>query len=139
MPIRALFFDLDDTLLESHNAHQEAVRRSCRRAAELHSGWTEQQFLEAFFTAYRTLEVQIESGQLQLDSHLLFRTRVWEEALRQSGLDPAVGEELALSYLEERRKRYQLYPEVPGLLDRLAPRYRLVLVTNGIGGMQREK
>jgi putative hydrolase of the HAD superfamily len=139
MPIRALLFDLDDTLLESHNAHHAAIQVACRRAAELHADWTEKQFAEKFFQVYGTLEERIENGELRFDTHLLFRTALWQETLNACGLAPELGVELAQLYLDERRRRYALYEEVEPLLERLAGRYPLVLVTNGIGSMQREK
>jgi putative hydrolase of the HAD superfamily len=137
--VRAIFFDLDDTLLETHTAHREAVRLSCRRAAEVHTGWTGEQLVEAFTQAYRLLERQMEAGELHFSSQILFRTRTWEETLRSCGLPTDLGEELARVYLEERRKRYRLYDDVPGALPALAEEYRLVLVTNGLGDLQREK
>ena len=88
MPIRALLFDLDDTLLETHEAHEAAVRLSCRRAAELHPGWTPERVREAFVTTYRMLEAQLEAGAVGFASQALFRTRTWEETLRACGLSP---------------------------------------------------
>jgi putative hydrolase of the HAD superfamily len=139
MPIRALFFDLDDTLLETHQAHQKSIRVSCEHAARCYPGWTPEQLRDAFFRAYRIVEEQMEMGRLTFDSQLLFRTRVWEDALEACRLDSALGRELAEVYLAERRRNYRLYDEVPELLDRLKPDFRLVLVTNGLPDLQREK
>jgi putative hydrolase of the HAD superfamily len=138
MPVRAILFDLDDTLLETHRAHRAAMRRACRRAAELHAGWTAEQFATAFTRAYHELEAQLETGALRISSQLLFRTRIWEETL-PCGLSLEQGGQLARTYLEERRRRYELYPDVPAALERLAQGYRLGIVTNGIGELQREK
>jgi putative hydrolase of the HAD superfamily len=139
MPIRALLFDLDDTLLETHHAHMTAIRLSCERAAAHHPEWTPESLQELFVSTYRVLEEQIESGELAFSTQLSFRQRTWEDTLRTCGLSPALGEELAHVYLAERRKRYLLYDDVPTALDTLAPDYRLVLVTNGLGDLQREK
>jgi 2-haloalkanoic acid dehalogenase type II len=136
---RALLFDLDDTLLETYPAHSAALNLSCERAAELHPGWTPEQLREAFHRVYRVLEAQMEAGTLHFSSNLTCRTRTWEETLRSCGLPPDVGEELARVYLDERRKRYRLYEDVPAVLESLADRYALVLVTNGLGDLQREK
>lgn len=139
MPIRALFFDLDDTLLETHEAHEAAVSLCCRRAAEHHPDWTPEALREAFVRSYRALEAQLEAGNLQMTSQMLFRTRSWEETLKACGLTVDLAEELARLYLAERRRRYRLFEDVPAGLDGLARRYRLVLVTNGLGELQREK
>lgn len=139
MPIRALFFDLDDTLLETHHAHQTAIRLSCERAAAHHPEWTPERLQELFVATYRVLEAQIENGELEFKTNLSFRQRTWEDTLRTCGLSPELGEELAHVYLAERRKRYRLYDDVPAALDVLSRDYRLVLVTNGLGDLQREK
>jgi putative hydrolase of the HAD superfamily len=139
MSIRALLFDLDDTLLETHHAHQTAIRISCERAAEHHPEWTPERLQELFVATYRVLEEQIESGELEFQTQLSFRQRTWEDTLRACGLSPALGEELAHVYLAERRKRYRLYDDVAAALDAVVARYRLVLVTNGLGELQREK
>ena len=139
MPIRALFFDLDDTLLETHHAHHAAVRRACERVAERHPEWTADQMVEAFTEAYRHIERQLESGTLKITSHREFRQLSWEETLRSCRLSPALADELTELYLAERRSRYALFPDVPAVLHQLAPDYTLVLVTNGLGELQREK
>lgn len=139
MAVRALLFDLDDTLLETFLSHNASLRLSCRRAAEIYPAWTAERLEEAFRRAYRLLEARMESGSLKYESQVMFRTHTWEETLRSCELDPAVGEHLARVYLDERRRRYQLYDDVPVVLPRLAERFELVLVTNGLGDLQREK
>jgi len=139
MPIRALLFDLDDTLLETHHSHQEAMRISCERAAAHHPDWTVERLREAFVATYRELEAQLEAGDLQFMSQTPFRIRTWEDTLRTCGLSTDLGEELAHVYLEERRSRYRLYDDVPAALDLLSVDYTLVLVTNGMSDLQREK
>lgn len=139
MPIRALLFDLDDTLMETHHSHQEAMRISCERAAAQHSNWTVERLREAFVAAYRELEDRMEAGDLEFASQTPFRIRTWEDTLRNCGLSTDLGEELAHVYLQERRSRYRLYDDVPAALDRLSRDYRLVMVTNGMSDLQREK
>jgi putative hydrolase of the HAD superfamily len=139
MSVRAVFFDLDDTLLETHDSHREAVRLCCERAAERHPEWTPEALQRAFVNAYRALEEKLEAGELDLTSQLEFRKRTWEETLRGCGLTLDLAEELAALYLAERRKRYRLFADVPDGLDYFKTRYRLVLVTNGLSDLQREK
>jgi putative hydrolase of the HAD superfamily len=139
MPLTTLFFDLDDTLLETHDAHQTALEASCKRAVEAHPGWTVDRMRAAFVRTYLALEAELEAGNLKFTSQAPFRIRTWEETLRECGLSTTLGEELAHVYLAERRKRYALYPEVATVLNELEQEYRLVLVTNGLGELQREK
>lgn len=137
--MRALFFDLDDTLLETHEGHVAAMEAACRHAAVEHPGWTPEAIALALQRTYRTLEMRMEAGQLRFGSHALFRSAVWEETLAECGLSRALGEELAEVYIAARRAAYRLYPDVPAALDRLAADYSLVLVTNGLSDLQREK
>lgn len=137
--LKAVFFDLDDTLLETHEAHQAALSASCALAAERHPEWTADALARVFSETFHRLEVELEAGRLNLTSQLLYRTLTWEETLRSCGLPLDLGAELARVYLDRRREQYRLYEEVPALLDELASRYRLVLVTNGLSDLQREK
>jgi putative hydrolase of the HAD superfamily len=139
MPIRAVFFDLDDTLLETHDSHLAALAASCARASELHPEWSSEALQDSFTRTYRRLEADMEAGRTKYDSQSLFRTRNWEETLRECGLPLEVGEELAELYLDRRRAAYRLYDEVPGVLEDLSRDYTLVLVTNGLGDLQRDK
>jgi HAD superfamily hydrolase (TIGR01549 family) len=137
--LRALLFDLDDTLLETHHAHQAALSTSCARAAERHPEWTVEALVGIFTETYRRLEDDLEAGRIKFATQLLFRTQTWQETLAACGLPQQIGEELALVYLEKRRSLYQLYDDVPENLAALGQEYRLVLVTNGLSDLQREK
>jgi putative hydrolase of the HAD superfamily len=139
LPIRALLFDLDDTLLQTHGPHAAAIQACCALAAGRYPEWDSASLHGAFYRALALIEAQLETGQLQVSSQLLFRTMVWEEALATCGLSATLGRELAELYLAERRRSYALFDEVPAALDRLRERYRLVLVTYGLSDLQREK
>lgn len=139
MAIRALLFDLDDTLIETHHAHAASLRICCEAVASRHPGRSVEALREAFTRIYRCLEARAEAGEIEFSSQALFRTHVWEETLKESGLPLALGEEMAEVYRSERRRRFAVYDDVPPVLERLAGEYRLVLVTNGLGDVQREK
>jgi HAD superfamily hydrolase (TIGR01509 family) len=139
MPIRAVFFDLDDTLLETHDSHFASLTAACTRGAELHPDWTTEGLREAFHRTYRRLETEMEAGRMNFPSHEVFRTQNWEETLRDCGLPPQLGTELAELYLDRRRAAYRLYHEGPAVLEELRRDRTLVLVTNGLSDLQREK
>lgn len=138
MPIRALLFDLDDTLLETHESHAAAVLAGARYAATRQPGRSVEELAAAFHSVQRRLEATLEEGATY-HTHELFRTATWRDALAEVGLSPELGMEAAQVYLAERRSRYRLYAEVPALLADLRRSYRLVLVTNGLADQQREK
>jgi putative hydrolase of the HAD superfamily len=136
---RALLFDLDDTLLRTHEGHQAAMDAACARAAAAHPGWTPDAIRGAVQRTYSLLEARMEAGRVRFGSHALFRQAVWSETLRENGVEPDLGEELAEVYIRTRRTHYHLYPDVPRMLDQFAEEYTLVLVTNGLSDLQREK
>jgi putative hydrolase of the HAD superfamily len=139
MPIRALLFDLDDTLLETHDSHLTALAAACSRAVASYPGWTEAALRDAFHHTYHTLEARLEAGELGRPTQILFRTRIFEETLQSCGLSPELGRLLADVYLEERRRGYRLYDDVRPALEQVAGAYQLVIVTNGLSDLQREK
>jgi putative hydrolase of the HAD superfamily len=139
MPVRAVFFDLDDTLLETYYSHEAALKRACEHAAVLFPNWTAAALRDAFQQGYRRLERDLELGCLPRTSQSMFRTVVWEQVLEDCRLDPEPARVLAEIYLSERRSSYALYDDVPDTLERLRRRYALVLVTNGLTDIQREK
>lgn len=139
MPPRALLLDLDDTLLETTPAHEAAVSAAARRAAQ-GAGVSPQELEQTFHAVYRELEQALERPLERRPGVLLFRTRAWRQTLERHSLQPALAEELAACYRDERRRRYRLYPDaLPFLAWARDLSLTLVLVTNGPSEFQREK
>lgn len=147
--------DLDDTLLVDHRVSAEvlsylgrkvgveglfpAVKRKAEavfREAPFYP-WAERighSALEALWARYSTpgLEALAEWAWP-------FRERVFRESLLELGGPGERARELAEAFFWERR-RYPLFPEVPEFLEALrAKGARLVLLTNGVPDLQREK
>ncbi len=137
--LRALLFDLDDTLLQTHATHTAAVRRSCEVAAAHHPDWSLPRLQAAFHAAHTELERRLERGQVIFPTQFLFRAHVWEHTLRACGLPADLGEHLAQVYLEERDREHRLFPDAVLWLNRFREEYTLVLVTNGLADFQRQK
>ncbi|WP_018111199.1 HAD family hydrolase [Thermus igniterrae] len=147
--------DLDDTLLEDHRVSEgvlahlgervgvEGLYGAVRRHAEAlfreapFYPWAERighSALEALWAAYTTpgLEGLAEWAWP-------FRERVFREALAELGGPVGEARALAEAFFRERR-RYPLFPEVPEFLEALRARgAHLVLLTNGVPDLQREK
>ncbi|MBM3458683.1 MAG: HAD family hydrolase [Armatimonadetes bacterium] len=137
--LRAVFFDLDDTLLETHTGHAAAIRRAAETGAARHPNCPVARLEAAFHTAHSDLEPRLERRELQFDSQLAFRVRVWEVALEACTLPGAAAAELAEVYLEERARQHRLFPDALSGLAHFRARCPLVLVTNGLSDFQREK
>jgi putative hydrolase of the HAD superfamily len=69
-----------------------------------------------------------------------YRREAWASALAEHGVnDPFFAEELSTAFQEERRSRHLPFPEAASILRELEKKYRLGLITNGVPDLQREK
>jgi putative hydrolase of the HAD superfamily len=162
--VRALLFDLDNTLLMEDQATFSAVRRACELAGArigadadaLHAATlriAEQLWRAAPIYAYGE-EMGIWWGEglwgeFRGDAPGLralhafvpgFRRDVWRGALASVGVsDGPLSAELGATYAAARRAHQPVDPEAERVLDDLARDHRLALVTNGAPDVQREK
>lgn len=163
--IEAIFFDLDQTLLEEENANKEAFRVTCSTAkrkypninikrlytsVEYHADrlWSQcvlfkymdniqVSFWEALCTGFPCNDHY--SKQLKLWAPK-YRQNTWAEALSdQNILDYDLAEKLSRQFIWERRSRFHTFPEVKNVLECLRKTSRLAIVTNGDPSLQREK
>jgi putative hydrolase of the HAD superfamily len=164
MAIRAIVFDLDDTLVVDEAAAQTALRATCvtatqwygidaeelygairKRARELWRGnatvasssccgMSSWEALRSEFVGSDPLVVELRAWAPK------FRFEAWLAALGDCGVfDPVLAQELACQYPREREARNEAYPDaLPALAD-LARDYKLALVTNGPSELQRGK
>lgn len=130
MPIKAIFFDLDDTLLDDTISSE---RSAALAASELASGRgvaAEQLAVSYMREAMRFWET-LEPGAPKPPSGAI-RPRLWRAALRTHGIDDAeLAHRLALLYDTIRIERVELFPETLPALHRLHGRYKMAIITNG--------
>jgi putative hydrolase of the HAD superfamily len=164
-PIKAIIFDLDNTLLWDERSIQEAFEVTCESAAasvnvtpsELeqevrasserlfeemacydYAKMIEITHLEALWGRFDAKEHPsfLELGQLAP----MFQKSAWTQSLLKLGInDPALGEILALRFAKERRERPLVYEATFEVLQSLRPKYSLLLLTNGAPDLQQEK
>ncbi|GGN01016.1 hydrolase [Thermus composti] len=155
MGARVWLLDLDDTLLMDHGVSREvlealgrevgveglflAVRERAEalfREAPFYP-WAERighSALEALWARYSTPGLEALA-----DWAWPFRERVFREALALLGGPIERARALAEAFFSERR-RFPLFPEVPDFLEALREKgAHLVLLTNGVPDLQREK
>ncbi|GIW24367.1 HAD family hydrolase [Meiothermus sp.] len=161
--IRAVLFDLDETLILDHPVSLHALRSCAFYAASWYSldiprliqaaeenavrlwraspvfDYTQRIGHSAGEGLWARYEVQTHPAlKILHDWAPAFRVAVWRESLDEQGVhDDALCEALAHRYLSERRL-YPRYPEIDRLLKALSG-YRLGIVTNGVPDLQREK
>jgi putative hydrolase of the HAD superfamily len=155
--LKAVLFDLDDTLMPDEAAANEAlvataalakqwhnvppgdlkdaVRRVARRIFRAHpvvapyDGNFDVSSWEALSSSFQGEDNEMRQLHKWAPQ---YRREVWNEALAENGFcDPLLADQLSVLYPCERRARYQPYPDVKPCLDSLRADYRLGLVTNG--------
>jgi putative hydrolase of the HAD superfamily len=164
MAIRAIVFDLDDTLVVDEAAAQTALRATCVTATQWYGIDAEE-----LYGAVRKRARELWRGNATVASSPCcgmsswealrsdfpgadplmsglrqwapkFRFESWLAALGDCGLfDPVLAQELACQYPREREARHETFPDAPAAVADLARDYKLALVTNGPSDLQRGK
>lgn len=137
--LKAIFFDLDDTLLVTDAAHREGVAASCAQAARQCAAIDAGDLEAAYLQVGRETWLAFDLPQMQ-ESAIEIRRQLWALALERVGKrDERLATALAAHYTEERRNRYRAFPDALSTLQRLHGRYHLGIITNGLTEIQREK
>jgi putative hydrolase of the HAD superfamily len=136
----AVFFDMDDTLLDTSGG----VDASWRAVAE--------EFAARLGCEAEPLRVAIRKQMMEFWSNEAAVEKEWrtrlhdarrynvELALRAQGLNIALASEISERYWAEQRSRMQLFTDAVETLECLSDAgFRLGLITNGPADMQREK
>ncbi|MGG0815920.1 HAD family hydrolase [Paenibacillus alvei] len=165
MSIRAVLFDLDDTLLWDERSVEEAFAAACEYAYE-RTGIEPEELESCVRQAARELYASYETypftqniginpfealwGKFAEGDHPEFRLleqlapayrrAAWTQGLQAAGrVDEELGAELAERFMSERRARSYVYDETYEVLRQLIAQYPLLLLTNGSPDLQQEK
>jgi len=160
MVLRAVIFDLDDTLVVEEATARESLRSAARALPGIDPDGAVDVILSAVRRVWRagphyrlaaTLGIASWEGlwsRFEGDHPCLtslaawapaYRRTAWTEALEDLGLnDPGLAQAMASAYEHAQQSGHQL---VPGAMQavRGAARYRLGLLTNGPADIQRHK
>jgi putative hydrolase of the HAD superfamily len=166
MTIKAVMFDLDDTLLWDDRSVSEAFEATCKAAAAQFPGIDPGELersvrseAQSIYLAYPTypfckmiginpfeaLWAKFNEGELPEFRELErlapgYRRKAWTRGLRQLGVDSEEwGSKLAGMFPAERRARALIYEDTFTILDTLRGKYKLLLLTNGAPDLQKEK
>ena len=164
MTIKAILFDLDDTLLWDKKSVQDAFWKTCKLAEERYNISAERleeavrKEAKALYEGYDTYAFTKMIGINPfeglwgefLEEHALFpkmrelipvyRKEAWTKGLLALGInDPAFGEKLAEAFPENRKKSPYVFEETFSILDQLKGKYSLLLLTNGSPHLQNTK
>src|SRR5690625_4994137 len=162
--LKAIIFDLDDTLLWDRKSIAEAFRTTCEKAAEKVTVDPEKleervrAHAEALYPTFQTYEFVSNIGigtfegmwgeflddgedfKRLRETVPLYRKQAWFKGLQDVGIeDEKLAEELAKVFPEERKKHVFLYDETIDVLESLKEKYKLIMLTNGSPHLQNTK
>jgi len=162
--LKAVVFDLDDTLVvevaaaeaafletaglaaDQYNLDVQSLVKAVREHARplWHASPAREYCLRIGVSSWEGLWARYEGDDPNLeilrDWGPTYRLGAWSAALEQFEIhDPALALALAEDFPKRRRQHHYLYPDVLPVLQSLRRRFRLGLVTNGLSCLQREK
>ncbi|WP_299088489.1 HAD family hydrolase [uncultured Metabacillus sp.] len=162
--IKAIFFDLDDTLLWDQKSVKEAFVATCKiahekygidpeklekevrdAARELYSSYETYDFtqmigINPFEGLWGNFLDEEENFKKMAEIVPGYRKDAWTKGLQACGIDdPEYGALLAEEFPAQRRKNPFVYEETFNVLDELKGKYRLLLLTNGSPDLQNTK
>ncbi|MBE1554167.1 HAD family hydrolase [Sporosarcina limicola] len=162
--IKAIIFDLDDTLLWDNKSVATAFKMTCKHAVntydldptsleeavrlearELYASYetyayTQMIGINPFEGLWGTFDDEGESFQKMKEIVPSYRQEAWTRGLNRIGIEDAkLGGELAELFPQERKRRPFVYEETFSVLDKLKGNYKLVLLTNGSTSLQHTK
>jgi len=139
--VRAIYFDLDDTLC----GYWDAAKAGLRVAFDKHpvEGKTTEEVLSAWANEFRRFAHELKTShwyEIYLTQGGVTRVQLISETLHALGVeDPELAWRIGDSYGRERDKRLCLFPEVLEVLGALHKKYPLGLITNGPADVQRQE
>ena len=162
--LKAIMFDLDDTLLWDHKSVSEAFKATCERVVEKYNIDPEKleervrEHAERLYPTFETYEFVSNIGigtfegmwgefldegedfKKLRETVPVYRKEAWLRGLQDLDIeDEPLAEELAKIFPEERKNHVYLYDETLEVLDALKGNYKLLMLTNGSPHLQRTK
>lgn len=162
--IKAIMFDLDDTLLWDNRSVNEAFAETCQVAAEkyqLDPKKLEEEVKKAarkLYASYETFEFtkmiginpfegfwgkfRDDTDDFRKLANIVptYRKDAWTAGLKALGYeDKELGATLAELFPKIRRTKHYVYDETYPVLEELKKNYKLLLLTNGSPDLQNEK
>jgi putative hydrolase of the HAD superfamily len=128
--IRAIFFDLDDTLVDDTISLEQCAETAARELAH-DLGTSPVDLADAYVDAAIDFWTQLGPGSPKPPSGEI-RPAMWRSALQRYGIhNAALAEELADRFDQLRVERVELFPDALPVLNALHGRYRMAIITNG--------
>jgi len=138
----AIFFDLDDTLIDDSASTRIAVEQTCHEFRQCVAGFdpsllarTYEEVGQAYWMGDASRNVEDYSGRLPE-----IRAANWTAALAACGIHaPGLAQQMATFYAPLRASTVIPFDDAADILAALCPRFRMGVITNGAGAIQRAK
>jgi putative hydrolase of the HAD superfamily len=128
--IRAIFFDLDDTLVDDTISLEQCAETAARELAADRAA-SPVDLADAYVDAAIDFWTQLGPGSSKPKSGEI-RPAMWRCALQRYGIDDdALATRLADRFDALRVERVELFPEALPVLNALHGRYKMAIITNG--------
>lgn len=133
--IRAVLFDLDDTLFDRKAAQSIALELIVERFPHIFGRFEKERVIEAFLESDRLLTLNFDAGASS-EGIREERSRIFLEIL-EIGED--IGDAITDIYVEEYPKLNAPVPGAVGIVKELSARFQIGVVTNGLPDVQYTK
>jgi len=140
-PIRAVFFDLDQTLADDRSSASQAWDQTFRYLLQFDSRLPRAELETVYWRMSNDIWSVIDEHLPEGASARALWLEVWPEALRRVGCTAwkKLGPLAAQRYSERRITTYELYPDTVPVLDQIRPAAAVIVVTNGTCDIQEAK
>jgi HAD superfamily hydrolase (TIGR01549 family) len=138
---KAIFFDLDGTLMDSGAAVADGVAHACQQVALAEPALSVDRILSDNREAFRAYWPEVEDKwTLGFLDGVAVSKEAWRRTLRSCGCDDEALLSLALeAQSHQTRASYRLFEDAQEVLGFLKTRFALAIITNGAADTQREK
>lgn len=135
--IKAIFFDLDDTLVNSRKAEKEAAYIFKKQFSEF-DNMNKEDFEKLWHKTAIEQYKRYEKGEISYKDHKIGRVKsVFSKFNIKKDDDEAFN--IFNIYLKEYQKNWKLFNDATEILEKMKKDYKLVLITNGDSSQQRNK
>lgn len=140
-PIRALLFDLDETLIKDRESTDHSLNAVVPRLIGHVPSLTEQKIRETYTRTNNWHWDHFDESPIgAIEDPLETRSFLWSLALKELGIEAnGLAEELGQIYQDARHETFAPYEDVHDYLPKLREKHALYLTTNGNRLMQRRK
>ncbi len=135
--VKAVFFDLDDTLINSKTAEHNAICQF-KKLFKIFEETDEEYFAKMWHKISVDLYEEYAKGKIDFETQRAKRVKNLFEKFNIE-IDDIMARKYFRAYLNLYKANWNLFEDALEILENMQKKYKLVLVTNGDSKQQREK